>query len=144
MMLAQRERIIAAHTYFVVAHDVYSEVEGFRVMYQGIYPEFPYVVAGVLCIVYGTEVGAHVEAMLYAAYGERETAAAMSECHTQLRVLFKHAAEYHGADSAAGFCRHTYQPWQPVAGHVILAHHLPRVYENAAAQLFRCFPEWRK
>jgi len=144
VVLAEGEGVVAAHAYFVVAHDVDGEIEGFGVVYEGIDPELAYVVAGVFWIVNGAEVGADVEAVLYAAYGEGEAAAAMGEGYTEAWILLEYAAKDHGADGAAGLGGHAYEPGEPVFLHVILAHHLPGVDEDAAAELFGGLPEGRE
>ena len=95
MVLSQRERIIAAHAYMILPHDVYDEIQRFGVVYQCIYPEPAYIISWVHRVICCTQIRSHVKAMLYTTYSKRETAATMCKSHPEPGMFFKHPAKDH-------------------------------------------------
>ena len=75
--------------------------------------------------------------MLNAADGAGERAAAVREGDAQAGQPFEHAPEDHRADRQRRFGRHPDEPREPVLRHPLLAEDVPRVNEDARAEVGR-------
>ena len=113
-------------------------------MHKGVDPELPQVVARRARIIDAAEIGPRFEAVLDATEGEGERAAAVREAEAQFRQSLEHAAEDHRGDRLRSFGGHSDQPREPVLLHPLLAHHVPGVHENGAAQLRGPCEDWKQ
>src|SRR5688572_22082198 len=81
--------------------------------------------------------------MFNTANGGRKRSTSMSEGNTKVWESFENTTKNHGANCQRCFSRHTNKPWQPIALHLFLSHHIPGMYKNGGTQL-RCSFEKRK
>ncbi len=59
----------------------------------------------------------------------------MRKAEPEVRMTIEHTAEDHRADCQRRLGRHSDKPWEPVAWHPLLPHHIPWMYEERAAEV---------
>ena len=111
-----------------------------RIVHEAVNPELAEVFGRRNRVVDRNQVGAHVKSVLDPAEGGREGSAAVGDGHTQRGEPLEHATKNEGTQSATRFGRHSHKPRQPVALHVVAAHHVPGMHkkcESAPRHLFK-------
>src|SRR5215831_12402606 len=82
-----------------------------------------------------------MKCVIDAADGKWKRAAAVRKRDPQLGKPLEHASKNHGTDRQRRFCRHSYQPWQPVFRHTLAAQHVPGMDKDRRIEFFGRAPD---
>jgi len=134
-MFSKRERVIRTQTDFVLSKQLYNVFQSLRVMNQAVHPKLAQVGTGRFGDVESTQVRSDPEAVVDSADRGWKRASTMSKADLEIWKFLEQPSKDYTADGSGGLSRHADEPRQPVLGHGVHSHHVPRMNKHGCVEL---------